>query len=441
MGMFRRPAPPGPPRRPGLPRPSLRWWPGLLPGLPRLLLPGLLLLLAQTGRAVVQFDNSYYSPRNRERPVRKSTSLIILHTTEAPSKSALRKVSDLGECNYCVSESGRVYRIIDRRREAYHAGRSMWCGRPDVDSYSVGIEVCGYHNRSLTAAQYRAVADLVGELQGIYRIPDHRVISHAHVAYGTPNKWHRRSHRGRKRCGMLFALPEVRRRLRLKTRPAHDPDVTAGRLAVGDPFLHKVLYGRTAFTVKGLPASGGAKKAPLPALPKESNVIGPGGSAWDVARDAYNDPTTIYRFPNGTVKRGNQIADFRQVPPGTRVEVRAAAENRPDSFHVIGVHGRAQDIAGEEVRLGSTIYIYPDGASRTGRELSPAQILNLPYGTKVLLGYRRGGPVTASRPASAICGARWRSQDTFFLIYGRLVPGSEVDDKKIPAGTHVFYKQ
>ncbi len=382
--------------------------------------------------ALIQFDNRYYSPRNRERPIRKTTSLIILHTTEAPSRSALRKLSDLGECHYSIDESGCVYRIVDHRREAYHAGRSMWNGRANVDEFSVGIEMCGYHNKPLSAAQYRSLADLIGELKHIYKIPDHNVISHAHVAYGAPNKWHKRSHRGRKRCGMMFALPSVRNRLNLKSRPASDPDVKAHRLVVGDAYLTQVLYGRGPSAVAAGPA----------AMPKtDENVIVKGRSAWDIARDAYNDKTTLYTLPDGSKKFGNQIADFKQLPVGTRVTVRAdVRENRVETFQVIGVNGKAQDIAGDEVRSSSTLYVYPDGKYVRGSQLGATDILKLPYGSKVLVGYSVGGPVTGNRLATAICGNRWRSPDTFFLIEGVLVPGNKVDDAKIPVGTMVFFK-
>jgi hypothetical protein len=391
------------------------------------------ILFAQSALAVITFDNSFYSPRNRERAVRKSTTLIILHTTEAPSRSALRKLSDLGECHYCIDEAGRVYRIVDHRREAYHAGRSMWNGRANVDEVSVGIEVCGYHDKPLAAAQYQALADLIGELKHIYKIPDHNVLAHSHVAYGAPNKWQKRSHRGRKRCGMMFALPSVRSRLNLKTRPASDPDVRAGRLVVGDAYLAQVLYGRSPVVV-----AAGVAAAPAAS---GGNVIAKGRGAWDIARDAYNDPTTLYTFPDGTKKYGNQIANFKLIPPGTRVTVRAdVRENRPETWQVIGVNGKAQDIAGDEVRNASTVYVYPDGRYARGSQLNASDILKLPYGTKVLVGYTVGGPVSASRMPTSICGNRWRSPDTFFLISGVLVPGNKVDDAKIPAGTMIFFK-
>ncbi|MDR2849356.1 MAG: N-acetylmuramoyl-L-alanine amidase [Verrucomicrobiota bacterium] len=386
-------------------------------------------LAAATAQAVIAFDNSFYSAHNKERAVRKTTTLIILHTTEAPSKSALRKLSDLGECHYCIDEAGRVYRIIDHRREAYHAGRSLWNGRSDVDGFSVGIEVSGYHDKPLAAVQYQALSELIGELQHIYNIPDHCVLAHSHVAYGAPNKWQKRSHRGRKRCGMMFALPSVRVRLNLKTRPALDPDVKAGRLVVGDPYLEQVLYGT-------------APKQQLVASMRASYgmTITKDRSAWDIARDAYNDAATLYAFPDGTVKRGNQVVNFKLLPPGTKVTLNLPRDNRIETYQVIGVNGRAQDIAGEEVRGASTFYIYPDGRYVRGSQLALSDILKLPYGTKVLVGYSIGGPISPSRLATDICGNRWRSPDTFFLMAGTLVPGSQVDDSKIPAGTMLFFK-
>ena len=78
--------------------------------------------------AALALKDDYRSPRNKERPFRKSTRLIVLHTTEAHAKSALNKLCERGEAHYCVTEKGEVYRIVDRDREAFHAGRSMWNG-------------------------------------------------------------------------------------------------------------------------------------------------------------------------------------------------------------------------------------------------------------------------------------------------------------------------
>ena len=170
----------------------------------------LFLVFLAGGASALDVSNRYRSPRNAERRVRKTTELIVLHTTEAPARSSLNKLCERGEAHYCVTEAGTVYRIVDRDRVAFHAGRSMWNGKEDVDEFSIGIECVGYHDKAMGIVQIRAIRDLVKELQKMYRIPDERVVCHSHVAYGAPNKWQKKNHRGRKRCGMLFAMPSVR---------------------------------------------------------------------------------------------------------------------------------------------------------------------------------------------------------------------------------------
>ena len=207
----------------------------------------LVLVLVSLHLFALEVSNRYRSPRNPERKIRKETSLIVLHTTEAPGKSSLNKLSDRGEAHFCVDEDGTVYRIVDRDREAFHAGRSMWMGKEDVDQFSIGIECVGYHDKMMSEVQLKAIAELVASLKKMYRLGDRQVVCHSHVAYGAPNKWHKYKHRGRKRCGMLFATPYIRGKLGLKAKPLVDADVKAKRLVIGDPYLNRVLYGRVDF--------------------------------------------------------------------------------------------------------------------------------------------------------------------------------------------------
>ena len=228
-------------------------------------------------QAAIDASSRYRSPRNPERKVRASTELIVLHTTEAPARSSLNKLSERGEAHFCVTEEGQVYRIVDLNREAFHAGRSMWNGREDVDKFSVGIECVGHHDKPMPMVQLAAIRNLVKELKSIYRIPDERVVCHSHVAYGSPNKWQRRRHRGRKRCGMLFAMPSVRRILELWKRPSYDPDTRSNRLAIGDDYLQKVLFG-SVDSMRPYYAGRAAAPKPIveavPAKPKKT-VIAP----------------------------------------------------------------------------------------------------------------------------------------------------------------------
>ena len=268
----------------------------------------------------------YRSPRNPERKVRSSTELIVLHTTEAPARSSLNKLSERGEAHFCVTEDGSVYAIVDRDRVAFHAGRSMWNGKEDVDNFSIGIECVGHHNEPMPIAQLTAIRDLVKELKQMYGIPDERVVCHGHVAYGSPNKWQRRRHRGRKRCGMLFAMPSVRNVLRLRSRPAFDADTRAGRLVVGDDYLRNVLYGRTDTMI----ATYGRIRSVLPAraMVQEKSVTRP-------------MPTVSSRQGGSTLRSIAQLklGGYEQKGVVTKLvsasKIAGARWNAPDTYYTI----------------------------------------------------------------------------------------------------------
>ena len=277
----------------------------------------------------LDISRRYRSPRNPERRVRTATKLIVLHTTEAPARSSLNKVSDRGECHYCVTESGQVYAIVDRDREAFHAGRSMWQGE----------ECVGYHDKAMPAVQIAAIRDLVKDLKAMYRISDQCVVCHSHVAYGAPNKWHKFKHRGRKRCGMLFAMPSVRRQLGLAARPAFDPDTRAGRLGNADEYLRKVLYGNVdtmvaaygAAPVKTKPPPAPAKtvvKAAAPVVAKPKPKPSPKAKAVPAAGSAA--PRTIAELKaRGYVDRGAVTKDC------TAIKIAGAAWKSPQTYYTI----------------------------------------------------------------------------------------------------------
>ena len=325
----------------------------------------------------VEISNRYRSPRNPERKIRSSTELIVLHTTEAPARSSLNKVSERGECHFCVTEDGSVYAIVDRDREAFHAGRSMWNGREDVDKFSVGIECVGYHNKKMSDIQLNAIRELVKQLQAMYKIPDERVMCHSHVAYGAPNKWHRFKHRGRKRCGMLFAMPSVRRRLGLTRRPAFDPDTKARRLKTADEYLRQVLYGSVDTMAVAY--------APPPAQKPQIRV------------------TTPPRRPH-----------IRAATPPPRPQVRAAAP-----------------LPKPQIRAST-----PSPAKAPPPAKAPASVAQLKS-----QGYHLAGTVSVGVTASKIAGAKWNAPSTYYTIRDKVIPGSRIDASHIEKGMQIWMKK
>lgn len=390
-----------------------------------------------------------YSPYNRKRPQRPSTKFIILHTTEGADKGSLNVVRRGGLANYLVSKSGVVYRIIDKSKIARHAGRSMWNGLTQIDNYSIGIEVVGYHDKNITDAQYDALRELLRQLQSLYDIPDDHVLTHSMVAYGF-NRFHPYNHRGRKTCGMIFALPEVRARLGLESQPDHDPDVKAGRLKVADKELFRVLFPEIPKPV--LVASTESTVSPPPSkieIPDTSYVISISNSAWDVAREHYNHPSTLYTFPNGTQKSGDQIENWNRIPAGTRVTLNEMDDSEDfEGFLEIGKDGdTSEEVAGELYASSNTIYFFPSGLIRTGAELQEdsagrALLKKTPGKTLMLVGYIYGGRVKASRPAATIAGRKWNYPSTYYRYPdGTIVSGDDINPKRIPHNTFIFFQQ
>jgi len=395
-----------------------------------LLLVGIGLAAATDAAAArLRIDNRL-SPLNDERAVRERTDLIVLHTSEGGDTSSLRRIRRWGLAHYVVMHDGRVHRVIDRRRIATHAGYSVWDGRENIDEVSIGIEVVGFHNRGLTGAQITALRELLRQLQSIYDIPDERVVTHSMVAYGPPNRWHRHDHRGRKRCGMLFARPELRRQLGLDARPEQDPDVVSGRVVVADPDLATVLYGPEALAEHALEMHFSGPDA---------NIVTANRSAWYIARDDYDAATTVYVFPGGARRRGDEIADWSRIPAGTRVlldqEAPAAA-----FWRELGRDGRtASELVGRAYASRTTVYLLPGGRVRRGDELSERDFRRLPPGTRVFTGFEYAGKVTRSRTAYELCGQRYRHASTLYLLPGgRVRTGQQIREDRIPSGTMIL---
>lgn len=380
--------------------------------------------------------SSRYSPRNRGRAIRPHTRYIVLHTTEGREAGSFDKIWKRGEAHYFVNPKGHVYRIVQKNKIATHAGRSMWEGYGPIDNYSIGIEVVGYHNQDISDAQYRALKELLRQLQSLYNIPDQRVVTHSMVAYGSPNRFHPYRHRGRKRCGMIFARDDVRERLGLTEKPTIDKDVEAGRLKIADQELHAYLFKQR---YPEQPEPVGAQDKPM--------IIDRDHTAWFLARDQYNSSTTKYLFPDGSTRTGTEISDWSKIPAGTRV-VLEASEDGPgaEDFYTVAQSEPARNISGEAYTDKSTIYIFPSGMVRTGEEMNRGSttrkiLETLPTGTRVLTGYVYGGHVKKNRSASWIAGRKWNYPSTFYYLPdGKIIRGDQIDDSSIPAGTLVLFQ-
>ena len=373
---------------------------------------------------------------------RKQTRYVIVHTSELGLSATLRVVSKGkrlksgrrtpgGHANYVIARDGRTYRILDKAYRADHAGLSMWEGRTNVSSLSVGIEVVGYHYAPMTDRQYRSLTMLLDILQSAYRIPDSGVLTHSQVAYGRPNPWFKRNHRGRKRCAKNFD----RARAGLKSGPTYDPDVRAGRLQA-DPELAQLFYGPAR------PVRRVATRQPKP----DSNVISKQRSAWSIAGGDYNLDSTVYVFPDGrrmTGDRVQRVLGWDRIPLGTRIllnqqEEDAMVTQAPGALKTITSSTTAWSIAGSAYRASTTFYFLPNGRTAPGTRIRDWD--DLPRGTQVLVGYSGPHYISASKTAYAIAGQAYKSPRTIYGLPGRgAVPGNKIRDfSDLDKGTGIY---
>ena len=86
--------------------------------------------------------------------------------------------------HYLVHRCGRIVRMVPEARRAWHAGVGAWGGSGDVNTHSVGIEICNTGRMPFAAVQMDAVGRLVRDVMSRWDIPPHGVIGHSDCAPG-----------------------------------------------------------------------------------------------------------------------------------------------------------------------------------------------------------------------------------------------------------------
>jgi N-acetylmuramoyl-L-alanine amidase len=117
-------------------------------------------------------------------------SMVVLHYTGMQdAASAIARLSDQEakvSCHYLVSEDGKIVRMVDESKRAWHAGSSFWRGITDINSASIGIEIVnpghelGY--RPFPEEQMAALVPLVADIVKRHKIPRANVVGHSDVA-------------------------------------------------------------------------------------------------------------------------------------------------------------------------------------------------------------------------------------------------------------------
>lgn len=130
------------------------------------------------------------SPNFDERPGLGRPDMIILHYTGMQfCHEAIHRLCDTKarvSSHYVVVETGSVVQLVPEGRRAWHAGVSTWAGDSDINSRSIGIEICnpghdfGYPD--FPSRQIAATITLCRAIMTRNIVPPENVLAHSDVA-------------------------------------------------------------------------------------------------------------------------------------------------------------------------------------------------------------------------------------------------------------------
>jgi AmpD protein len=146
------------------------------------------------------------SPNCDDRPAGVAVDLIVVHGISLPpgefggpwidalfantldptahpyfqSVAALRVSAHL-----LIRRDGETVQYVPFHRRAWHAGQSVYAGRPRCNDFSIGIELEGADHRPYDDRQYSRLAAVVAALRAAYpTIPPERLAGHSDIAPG-----------------------------------------------------------------------------------------------------------------------------------------------------------------------------------------------------------------------------------------------------------------
>ena len=130
------------------------------------------------------------SPNHNARPAGKAIDILLIHYTGMrDGDAALQRLRDPAakvSSHYLIEEDGKIHRLVDESRRAWHAGAGYWAGERDINAVSIGIELVnpGHDNgyRAFPQPQMAALIELGRAILARHPIPPSRVLGHSDIA-------------------------------------------------------------------------------------------------------------------------------------------------------------------------------------------------------------------------------------------------------------------
>jgi len=112
--------------------------------------------------------------------------LVVLHYTAMPdAEAALDRLcapEHEVSAHYLIARDGRLFRLVDEDKRAWHAGAGEWRGRGDVNSRSIGIELDNCGHSPFSEPQMARLELMLCDILARWGIAPEGVIAHSDFA-------------------------------------------------------------------------------------------------------------------------------------------------------------------------------------------------------------------------------------------------------------------
>lgn len=127
------------------------------------------------------------SPNFNKRP-QSEISAIVMHSTANGSLKGVINWFNRSDAqvsaHYTIGKDGSIVQHVRDEHRAWHAGKSTWQGRNDLNSWSIGIELVNWNNGEdpYPETQHQASIDLCAYLCSKYNINPNNIVAHYDVS-------------------------------------------------------------------------------------------------------------------------------------------------------------------------------------------------------------------------------------------------------------------
>ena len=116
---------------------------------------------------------------------RQKIEMLVLHSMAHGAEEGIARLDELQlSAHYVIDFDGRIFQCVDEKYRAWHAGVSSWRGRDDLNSRSIGIEVC-HKTLGQSAFKKEQIKSLIGLCRDIvlrHNILPQMIVGHSDIA-------------------------------------------------------------------------------------------------------------------------------------------------------------------------------------------------------------------------------------------------------------------